>query len=54
MIFVSVNTPTKTYGIGAGSAADLKNVELCARRIAAAGPGRQDRGREVHASCAHR
>jgi UDPglucose 6-dehydrogenase len=35
MIFVSVNTPTKTYGIGAGSAADLKNVELCARRIAA-------------------
>jgi UDPglucose 6-dehydrogenase len=36
MIFVSVNTPTKTYGIGAGSAADLKNVELCARRIAAA------------------
>jgi len=36
MIFVSVNTPTKTYGVGAGSAADLKNVELCARRIAAA------------------
>ncbi len=35
MIFVSVNTPTKSYGIGAGSAADLKNVELCARRIAA-------------------
>jgi UDPglucose 6-dehydrogenase len=36
IIFVSVNTPTKNYGIGAGSAADLKNVELCARRIAAA------------------
>ena len=36
IIFVSVNTPTKSYGIGAGSAADLKNVELCARRIAAA------------------
>ena len=35
MVFVSVNTPTKDYGIGAGSAADLTNVELCARRIAA-------------------
>ena len=34
MIFVSVNTPTKTYGRGAGKAADLKYVELCARRIA--------------------
>ena len=34
MIFVSVNTPTKTYGSGAGKAADLKYVELCARRIA--------------------
>lgn len=34
MIFVSVNTPTKTYGIGAGKAADLKFIELCARRIA--------------------
>ncbi|MCC5789212.1 MAG: UDP-glucose 6-dehydrogenase [Opitutales bacterium] len=34
VIFVSVNTPTKTYGIGAGKAADLRYVELCARRIA--------------------
>ncbi len=34
IIFVSVNTPTKTYGTGAGKAADLKFVELCARRIA--------------------
>lgn len=34
MIFISVNTPTKTYGIGKGSAADLKYVELCARQIA--------------------
>jgi UDPglucose 6-dehydrogenase len=34
IIFVSVNTPSKTYGIGAGSASDLTNVELCARRIA--------------------
>jgi nucleotide sugar dehydrogenase len=34
MIFISVNTPTKTFGIGKGSAADLKFVELCARQIA--------------------
>eukprot|EP00126_Sphaerothecum_destruens_P011153 Sdes_comp20866_c0_seq1m17758 len=35
LIFVSVNTPTKTYGIGKGSAADLKYIELAARNIAA-------------------
>lgn len=35
MIFISVNTPTKTYGVGKGMAADLKYVELCARQIAA-------------------
>ncbi len=34
MIFMSVNTPTKTYGVGKGMAADLKYVELCARQIA--------------------
>ena len=34
MIFISVNTPTKTYGAGMGMAADLKYVELCARQIA--------------------
>lgn len=34
IIFMSVNTPTKSYGVGAGRAADLKFVELCARRIA--------------------
>jgi len=34
MIFISVNTPTKTYGEGKGMAADLKWVELCARQIA--------------------
>ena len=33
MIFISVNTPTKTYGTGKGMAADLKYVELCARQI---------------------
>lgn len=34
MIFISVNTPTKTYGAGKGIAADLKYIELCARQIA--------------------
>lgn len=34
LIFISVNTPTKTYGKGKGMAADLKYVELCARQIA--------------------
>lgn len=35
LVFVCVNTPTKTYGIGSGSAADLTYLEACARRIAA-------------------
>ena len=34
MIFIAVNTPTKTYGKGKGMAADLTYVEQCARRIA--------------------
>lgn len=34
IIFISVNTPTKTYGTGAGKASDLKFIELCARKIA--------------------
>jgi len=34
VIFVSVNTPTKMTGIGAGRAANIKNCELCARKIA--------------------
>jgi UDPglucose 6-dehydrogenase len=33
IIFVSVNTPTKTHGVGAGRAADLKYWELAAREI---------------------
>ena len=33
IIFVSVNTPTKTFGEGAGRASDLQYWELCARRI---------------------
>jgi len=34
MIFMAVNTPTKTEGEGAGMAADLRYVEACARNIA--------------------
>lgn len=34
IIFICVGTPTKTYGVGAGQAADLKYVEKCARQIA--------------------
>lgn len=34
MIFMAVNTPTKTEGEGAGMAADLRYVEACARDIA--------------------
>ena len=34
MIFMAVNTPTKTYGEGKGFAADLTYVEQCARQIA--------------------
>ena len=35
IIFVSVNTPTKTFGVGAGFASDVKNLERAARTIAA-------------------
>ena len=34
IIFISVNTPTKSYGTGKGMAANLKFMELCARQIA--------------------
>lgn len=34
MIFMAVNTPTKTEGEGAGMAADLKYIEACAKTIA--------------------
>ena len=33
LIFISVNTPTKSTGLGAGQASDLKWVEICARQI---------------------
>ena len=34
LIFISVNTPTKTFGVGKGRAPDLKFVESAARKIA--------------------
>jgi UDPglucose 6-dehydrogenase len=34
MIFMAVNTPTKTEGEGAGMAADLRYVEACTKNIA--------------------
>jgi UDPglucose 6-dehydrogenase len=39
MIFICVNTPTKTFGIGAGRAANLEYVEKCARLIASVSHG---------------
>jgi len=39
LIFVSVGTPTKTYGIGAGRAADLRYIEAAARIIAEVSQG---------------
>ena len=34
IVFVSVNTPTKTFGVGAGRAADVRFIEAVARMIA--------------------
>ena len=34
IIFISVNTPTKTRGLGAGKSSDLRWVEACAREVA--------------------
>ncbi len=39
LVFLSVNTPTKTQGIGAGKASDLSFIEASARRVAAAARG---------------
>ena len=39
LIFVSVGTPTKDYGIGAGRAADLRYIESAARLIAEVAQG---------------
>ncbi len=39
LVFISVNTPTKTRGLGAGQASDLKWVESSARTVAKAARG---------------
>jgi len=39
IIFVCVGTPTKTYGVGAGRAADLRYIESAARTIAKVADG---------------
>ena len=39
MVFISVNTPTKTKGLGAGQASDLRWVEACARQVAKVAQG---------------
>ncbi|MFM7732328.1 MAG: nucleotide sugar dehydrogenase, partial [Cyanobium sp.] len=39
MVFLSVNTPTKTRGVGAGQASDLRWIEASARQVAAASRG---------------
>lgn len=41
LIFISVNTPTKTFGIGKGRAADLKYIESASRTIAAVAAGQK-------------
>ena len=39
MVFLSVNTPTKRQGVGAGQASDLRWIEACTREVAAAARG---------------
>ena len=39
MVFLSVNTPTKTKGLGAGQASDLRWIEASARQVAACAQG---------------
>ena len=39
LVFLSVNTPTKARGVGAGQASDLRWIEASARQVAAAARG---------------
>ena len=39
MIFISVNTPIKKKGMGAGQTSDLRWVESCARQISKSANG---------------
>ena len=49
IIFVSVNTPTKAFGEGAGRAADLQHWETTARDILTHADRRQNHRREIDA-----
>ena len=40
MVFISVNTPIKKTGLGAGKASDIRWVEKCARQIGKAAKGK--------------
>ena len=53
IIFVSVNTPTKSFGQGAGRAADLQYWEKTARQILQNSCTPQSGGREKHPAGAH-
>ncbi len=53
MIFISVNTPTKTYGTGAGRAANLEYRRKMCPHDRACCAGTQNRRREIHAPRAH-
>lgn len=54
MVFISVNTPTKTKGLGAGQASDLRWVEACARQVAQSAQGHTIVVEEEHAASANR
>ncbi|XP_065061535.1 UDP-glucose 6-dehydrogenase-like [Rhopilema esculentum] len=41
LIFISVNTPTKTFGLGKGRAPDLKYIEAASRNIARVAKGKK-------------
>ena len=53
IIFIAVNTPTKTYGKGKGMAADLTYVEQCARRIANVATSDKIVVEKKHPSCSN-
>ena len=53
IVFISVNTPTKTKGLGAGQASDLRWVEACAR-TGQGGHGSHDRVEKSLFRCVRR
>ena len=51
IIFVCVGTPTKTYGVGAGRAADLRYIEAAARMSEGRDQGAGTRWRDAAQRC---